>query len=248
MTSMNEERMNVSVHPLVLLDLFCCAGGAGEGYRREGFDVVGVDIAEQPRNPHTFIQGDALEYLEAHSSEYDLIHASPPCQQHTALRGRTGKTYRCYIDELRAILETLGVPWVIENVPGAPLRNPVTLCGTMFGLGAQGHELQRHRLFESSFPIAQPECQHTEKPVIGVYGGHARNRSAKHGGRGTADAWKGGHKAAASEAMGIDWMSMNEISQAIPPAYTQHVAREFLKQNRQIWRKGTKDSMRSWVK
>jgi DNA (cytosine-5)-methyltransferase 1 len=105
---------------------------------------------------------------------------------------------------------------------------PVTLCGSMFGLGAQGCRLQRHRLFECSFEIEQPACQHDEKPVIGVYGGHARRRAASAGGRGTKDTWEGGHKAAASEAMGINWATLGEMSEAIPPVYAQFIAEAWL--------------------
>lgn len=106
------------------------------------------------------------------------------------------------------------------------LRNPVTLCGSMFGLGAQGCRTQRHRLFEvGNFVLPQPKCQHDERPVIGVYGGHARKRSAKAGGRGTKDVWEGGHVAASKEALGIDWMTLTEMSEAIPPAYSEFIGR-----------------------
>jgi DNA (cytosine-5)-methyltransferase 1 len=121
-----------------------------------------------------------------------------------------------------------GVPWVIENVEDAAwaLRDPVTLCGSMFGLGAQGCQLRRHRLFESNFAIPQMACFHDyTKPVIGVYGGHARKRSAAAGGRGTRDVWEGGHNAAASKALGIDWMSLAELSEAIPPDYAEFIGK-----------------------
>jgi DNA (cytosine-5)-methyltransferase 1 len=116
--------------------------------------------------------------------------------------------------------------WAIENVEEAAwdMESPITLCGTMFGLGAQGCRLQRHRLIMANFPIAAG-CHHDERPVIGVYGGHARRRAASAGGRGTRDIWQGGHKAAASEAMGIDWMTLGELSEAIPPAYAEYVGR-----------------------
>jgi DNA (cytosine-5)-methyltransferase 1 len=110
------------------------------------------------------------------------------------------------------------------------MEGSITLCGTMFGLRAQGCDLQRHRLFQSNIPIGQPiHCLHNPtRPVIGVYGGHARRRSSRHGGRGTKDVWIGGHKTAAQEAMGIDWMTLAEMSEAIPPAYTEWLGRQVL--------------------
>lgn len=210
------------------LDLCCCAGGAAMGLWRAGFDVVGVDIEPQPRYPFMFIQADALE---VRFRGFDFIWASPPCQKHTAMKhapGAKGDANPDLIAPLRERLKAAGVPWVMENVVGAPLMEPMTLCGSMFGLGAQGCQLQRHREFESSFPIPTLECRHDERPVIGVYGGHARRRSAAAGGRGTKDVWEGGHKAAASEAMGIDWMTLGELSEAIPPAYSEHIGRAAL--------------------
>ncbi len=211
------------------LDLFCCAGGAGMGLHRAGFDVVGVDIKPQPRYPFEFYQADALTFqLEG----FDFIWASPPCQGYSAMRHAPGTVGAPrLIHHVRRRMPT-GVLWVIENVEEAKLdmRGPVTLCGSMFGLGAQGSRLQRHRLFESSFIIPQPDCGHDERPVIGVYGGHARKRAASAGGRGTKDVWEGGHKAAASEAMGIDWMTLAELSEAIPPAYSEFIGREAIRQ------------------
>lgn len=211
------------------LDLFCCAGGAGMGLHRAGFDVVGVDIVPRRRYPFGFIQADALTHPFA---GFDFIWASPPCQGYTELRHAPGAkgTAPQLISAMRERLQASGVPWVIENVEEAAwdMRNPITLCGSMFGLGCQGHQLRRHRLFESSFPIEQPACKHTNEPVVGVYGGHARRRSAKHGGRGTRDVWEGGHKAAASEAMGMDWATLQEMSEAIPPAYAEYIGRQAL--------------------
>lgn len=210
---------------LKALDLFCCAGGASAGLHRAGFDVVGVDIRPQPRYPFVFYQADALTFP---LRGFDFIWASPPCQGYTALRHAPGtKGAPLLIDAVRKRLRHAGVPWCIENVEEAAwaMRNPITLCGSMFDLGAQGCRLQRHRLFECSFPMRQPACRHNDKPVIGVYGGHARRRAASAGGRGTRDVWAGGHKAAASEAMGIDWMTLNELSEAIPPAYAEVIGR-----------------------
>jgi DNA (cytosine-5)-methyltransferase 1 len=211
------------------LDLCCCAGGASVGLYRAGFDeVVGVDIKPQPRYPYEFHQADALTFpLEG----FDFIWASPICQRFTAMKhapGAKGDAHPDMISPLRERLEKAGVPWVIENVVGAPLREPVILCGSMFGLGAQGCQLQRHRCFESNFKIPQPKCRHDDRPVIGVYGGHSRRRAASAGGRGTKDTWKGGHKTAAAEALGIDWMTLAELSEAIPPAYSEFIARAAL--------------------
>lgn len=193
-----------------------------------GFDVVGVDIVTQPRYPFMFIQADALEIG---FQGFDFVWASPICQRFTVMKhapGAKGDAHPDMIDPLRKRLKDAGVLWVIENVVGAPLLDPVTLCGSMFDLGAQGCQLQRHRNFESNFEIPQLECRHDARPVIGVYGGHARRRAASAGGRGTKDVWKGGHKAAASEALGIDWMTLNELSEAIPPHFAKHIGRAAL--------------------
>lgn len=200
------------------------------GLWRAGFDVVGVDIAPQPRYPFPFIQADALD---VRFKGFDFIWASPPCQRYTDMKhapGAKGDANPDLIAPLRGRLKASGVPWVIENVEGAPLIDPVTLCGSMFGLGAQGCQLQRHRGFESNFDIPRLSCRHDARPVIGVYGGHARRRAASAGGRGTRDIWAGGHKAAASEAMGIDWMTLGELSEAIPPAFAEHIGRAAMAQ------------------
>ena len=209
------------------LDLFCCAGGASVGLHRAGFEVTGVDIAKHKRYPFEFVQADALT---VDLSGYDFIWASPVCQGYTAMRhakGAKGDAHPKLIGAIRERLIASGAPWCIENVEEArwDMRDPIMLCGSIFDLGAQGCRLQRHRLFECSFPIAQPHCRHDSRPVIGVYGGHSRKRSAVAGGRGTRDIWDGGHKAAASEAMGIDWMTLAELSEAIPPAYSEYIGR-----------------------
>lgn len=212
---------------LKALDLFCCAGGAGMGLHRAGFDVVGVDIEDQTRYPFQFHKADALTFpLDG----FDFIWASPPCQGYSSMRHAPGaKGAPLLIDAVRERMSA-SVPWCIENVGEAAwsMRNPVTLCGSMFGLGAQGCRTQRHRLFETNFPLAQPECRHDERPVIGVYGGHARRRAKSAGGRSTRDVWNGGHKAAASESLGIDWMTLGELSEAIPPAYSEYIGRAAL--------------------
>lgn len=214
---------------LRLLDLFCCAGGAAMGYHRAGFEVVGVDIKPQPRYPFAFVQADVLALSPNFLRCFDAIHASPPCQGYSELRHAPGTVGAPkLIEPVRDMLVASGRSYVIENVRAAraAMIEPVTLCGTMFGLGAEGCELQRHRLFEGNIAIAQPACRHGDKPVVGVYGGHARIRSAKRGGRSTRDVWPNGHKPVASEAMGIDWMTLAELSEAIPPAYTQFIGEQ----------------------
>jgi len=215
-----------------LLDLFCNAGGAGMGYARAGFEVVGVDLHPQKRYPFAFIQHDALALDPRFLATFDAIHASPPCQGYTALRHAPGaKGAPLLIEQVRAMLCATGLPYVIENVEEAAwaMASPITLCGSMFGLGAQGCQLRRHRLFESNIAISPPSpCKHDDRPVIGVYGGHARRRAASAGGRGTRDVWEGGHRAAMSQAMGMTWATCAEMSEAIPPAYTEHLGRQLM--------------------
>ena len=151
-----------SLHPVVTpsrpkaLDLFCCAGGAAMGLHRAGYDVTGVDIVNQPDYPFAFIQGEALE---ADLTAYDLVWASPPCQAHSALKHRTGKAYECFIARTRAKLKAWGGAYIIENVMGAPLENPVMLCGSAFGLN-----VRRHRIFESNIFLTGVECEHWRQP------------------------------------------------------------------------------------
>lgn len=216
-----------------LLDLFSKAGGAAMGYHRAGFEVVGVDIEPQKNYPFEFIQADVMTTLSyKFMASFDAIHASPPCQGYTALRHAPGTIGAPkLIPAVRRLLGASGRPYIIENVEEAReyMIDPVMLCGSSFQLGAQGCQLRRHRLFESNIPLSAPPCQHDERPVIGVYGGHARRRAARHGGRGTQDVWEGGHVAACSEAMGIDWMSLSEMSEAIPPAYTKYLGKRLMK-------------------
>ncbi len=205
-----------------LLDLFCGAGGAGEGYARAGFEVTGVDNRPMPRNPHRFIQADALDYIREHGHEYDVIHASPPCQAYTSAQPIRGREHIDLVGPTRALLIETGRPFVIENVEGAPLLNPVMLCGSMFNLGvpAKNGYLKRHRLFEYGnidvpFALTTP-CIHPDGfRSVGVYGHTGGNKrgSGNHGWV-VAD-WR--------EAMGIDWMSRDDLAQAIPPVYTEYI-------------------------
>lgn len=204
-----------------LLDLFCGAGGAARGYQNAGFHVTGVDYKAQPRFcGDEFVYADVYEWLPQHGHEFDVIHASPPCQRYTPLAGRTGMDYPDSIAKTRALLQASGKPWVIENVPEAALIDPITLCGTQFDLctttADQVRWLRRHRDFESPLDLAEPDdqCDCDLLPVGGVYG----NGGGGHMTRGykfTADE--------ARAAMEIDWMTRRELSQAIPPAYTTFI-------------------------
>jgi DNA (cytosine-5)-methyltransferase 1 len=230
-----------------LLDLFCGAGGAGYGYHQAGFEVVGVDIRPQPRYPFEFVQMDVFSYLDHHAGRlhrlFDAIHASPPCQAHTAMKTmHNAREHLDFVPETRARLKAIGLPWAIENVVGAPLIAPVTLCGTMFGLCVEDADLLRHRLFELSDPLVfVPACQHGVRDTIGVYGGHARNRRRARTigvyGEGARDSRRKFDKGVpdftveqARVAMGIDWMTLAELCQAIPPAYTRFVGGHLMAQ------------------
>lgn len=223
-----------------LLDLFCCGGGAGMGYHMAGFDVVGVDIEPQPRYPFQFVQADALMLDRDFVAGFDAIHASPPCQAHSSISRVSGRQEHHVdrIEETREMLTATGKPWVIENVIGAPLRDPFMLCGTMFGLQTScGAELRRHRLFEANWFVGLlPSCQHGHS-VVGVYGGHAHDRRRKTisitGSTPQQNVVRNRSRLTfpvheAQRAMGIDWLSMKGLSQAIPPAYTHFIGRRLL--------------------
>ncbi len=206
-----------------LLDLFCCAGGAGEGYRRAGFEVVGVDITPQPNFPFPFIQADVTELDPEFLATFDIVHASPPCQAYSDLAARNGNGHKWprLIEPTRELLKASGCPYIIENVEGAPLVNYVVLCGTMF----PGLRVLRHRLFETNFAILVPP--HRKHPKV-----HTLDKRKNHYGK--TDEWidfvqvtGGGNSsiAAARDAMGIDWMTKREINEAIPPAYTEFIGR-----------------------
>jgi DNA (cytosine-5)-methyltransferase 1 len=221
------------------LDLFCGAGGASAGLVRAGFEVVGVDIAPMPEYPFEFVRGDACR-PPVRLDRFDLIWASPPCQRYSFATGQgkaMGKEYPDLVASTRALLESSGRPYIIENVPPAPLRHPVALTGPMFGL-----RVLRRRHFEiGRFHAEQPRIP---KPFgtasagdfeVICGGGNQRNYKsekrlrrksnlvdpARRSRWGRRDEWV--------SAMGIDWMTMPRMAQAIPPAYSEYLAREFLR-------------------
>ena len=188
------------------------------GYQQAGFEVTGIDIKKQKRYPFKFIQADALEIMKDldYLRSFDLIAASPPCQTHSStkhLRIAQGKTTDKVdlIPQTREALIASGKPYIIENVPGAPLIDPVQCCGSSWGL-----KVRRHRLFESNLSLKGSICNHKDqgKPV-GIYGSM---RDEIPGGGHTAKTIE-----QAREAMGIDWMIWGELVEAIPPHYTRHL-------------------------
>jgi DNA (cytosine-5)-methyltransferase 1 len=214
-----------------LLDLFCGAGGAAVGYHRAGFDVVGVDIKLQPNYPFEFVQDDALALLSTWTPSvngwwdeppFDAIHASPPCQRWASGNGWHDNEHPDLISPFRPLLEEIGLPSVIENVPGAPLRRDVILCGTQFGLKADRFEVRRHRVFELNWPIGTlvPPCQHN-LPAMPVFGHNPNGDFYKRYGGGVSIDTK-------RQGMGIDWMNRDELREAIPPAYTELIGHQLL--------------------
>jgi DNA (cytosine-5)-methyltransferase 1 len=204
----------------LLLDLFCGAGGAAVGYHRAGFDVVGVDVSPQPHYPFEFRQADATTFpLDG----FDAIHASPPCQDHSALRHTAGQLHQTgwMLAATRERLLAQSAPWIIENVPGAPLRTDYRLCGCMFDLP----RLRRERWFETSWHAFElrPPCHHVG-PAVTVAG---------HGAQGSYEFDENGNYPSQADrraAMGIDWMNRDELAQAIPPAFTEYIGARLLEQ------------------
>lgn len=234
-----------------LLDLFCCEGGASMGYHRAGFDVYGVDLFEdynQKRYPFPSIRGDVFPVLRGLSTglpvafndgtvvtlrDFDAVAASPPCQRYSITNAARGHDYPDLIGPTREALQATGLPYVIENVVGAPLVAPIELCGCQFDLKAVDDDgitlhLQRARLFESNMPITapRPHDHSAHEWVGGCYGGARRDKyEAKY-------VRKGGYvppnKAVVEAYMGIDWMTWKGLHQSIPPAYTEHIGTQLL--------------------
>lgn len=205
-----------------LLDLFCGAGGCSVGYSRAGFDVVGVDIESHPDYPFEMHVADAMSFpLDG----FDVIHASPPCQDHSALKTLHEANGTAWM--LLAIIERLeasGLPWIVENVDAAPLPGSLVLCGSEFGLGAMcrdgvWRQLRRHRRFASNvYLMGAGGCAHKGQAmgVYGLGGGGQMQHSYK--------AWRG----ESAEAMGIDWMAQKDLVQAIPPVFTAFLGEQLL--------------------
>lgn len=210
-----------------LLDLFCGAGGAAMGYQQAGLEVVGVDINPQPHFPFEFVQADALEFVAKYGKDFDVIHASPPCQLYSVTAPLSTGNYPDLVGPTRQALAATGKPYIIENVPGAPLINPLMLCGSMFGL-----KIQRHRLFET-IPIIwwlPHPCAHQ-----GLATGNKMRRLGVTRTPSLNDGFEyvtvAGNNYLADEgraAMGINWMPKKYLSQAIPPAYTKWLGRQLL--------------------
>lgn len=184
-----------------LLDAFCGAGGATRGYQRAGFHVTGVDLAEQPNYVgDEFVLGDAVEFIREHGREFDAIHASPPCQSYARVTRWRGDSadHPDLLGPTRAALADAGRPWIIENVPEAPLRPDYLLCGSMFGL-----HIRRHRAFESSWGgyALVPGCQHHRDLLPFMHKGER----------------------AFADAMGCTWMSNREAREAIPPVFAEFI-------------------------
>ena len=207
-----------------LLDLFCGVGGASAGYAAAGFDVTGIDLKHGKRYPYTYIRGDVLTYLQDLDflRSFDVIHASPPCQTHSItqhLRNAQGKTTSKLdlIPETRAALIASGKPYIIENVPGSPLINPIQLCGSAFDI-----KVRRHRLFESNMRLEGSKCDHkAQGRPIGVYG--SLNDEIPQGGKTATNINE------ARQAMGIEWGIWTELVEAIPPAYTKYLGLQILR-------------------
>lgn len=219
-----------------LLDLFCCEGGAGMGYHRAGFTVTGVDLFEQftqKRYPFTSVKSDAIAYVKAHGHKFDVIHASPPCQHASAgTRAQDRSGYPRLIEATRAALVATGIPYVIENVRGSDLKDPIELCGCMFDMTAIDDDgivlhLQRARRFESNVPLTAPgEHDHSDHEWVGgSYGGARRDKyeakNVRHGGYVPP-------RHVQRRLLGIDWMTERGMYQSIPPVYTEWIGQQLM--------------------
>jgi DNA (cytosine-5)-methyltransferase 1 len=187
------------------------------GYHQAGFDVLGVDKERQPRYPFTFVQADALEFVARNGGCFDAIHASPPCQRYSDAQRLAKRVHPALVADTRVALRRTHLPYVIENVDGSPLRNPITLCGSQFGLG-----VYRHRLFETSFGATAPfwSCQHVAP--IAKMGRPVRDHEFMHVVGNFSDVQR------ARGAMEIPWMTRDELREAIPPAFTEYLGQQLI--------------------
>lgn len=208
-------------HKPILIDLFCGAGGCTKGYQDVGFYVVGVDNQPQPRYVgDEFYQADALEFLDDYTGRFEAIHASPPCQKYTVAQNaaKNAHAHPDLVDPVRQLLRATDRPYVIENVVGAPLVEPKMLCGISFGLN-----VRRHRLFETNFYFLTQPCQCKHANYYVIFGHEVRSRFAD-----SAPGRKN-RIAEGRKAMRIDWMTRSELSQAIPPAYTEYIGGQLMR-------------------
>jgi len=206
----------------LLLDLFCCAGGAAKGYHDAGFEVIGVDCKHQKNYPYEFHQGDALEFLGKYGKDFDAVHASPPCQDHMKVGQHPKHGTAWLLPATRDLLRTIELPWVIENVVGAPMDAHFVLCGCQFGL-----DVRRIRLFETNWAEFQlmPCCEHLTPVLLSVVGLGTPTAILR---RWQRDFGRNPTISDYQKAMGIDWMTRAELSQAIPPAYAEWIGKHLM--------------------
>ena len=215
-----------------ILDAFCGEGGAGMGYHRAGFDVVGVDLSAKAlrRYPFPAVRADAMWFVREHGHQFDAVHLSPPCDRHNDLAHQWKRGHPDLIPAARAAAEASGRPWIMENVEGAPLLDHFTLCGEAFQLGCACNDgayrpLRRHRLFESNTPLMSPGCACSKRQPVGVYG---------NGGGGQQSRGYKGDLRESRDAIGVPWMSRAGVSQSIPPAFTEFLGSQLIDRLRAV--------------
>ena len=220
--------------------MFCGEGGIAKGYAEAGFEVVGLDLNNQPRYPFPFEQADALHYLvnayQVRSGFFDAIHASPPCQAYSITKHTHKVQHPDLLGPTRELLKATGLPYVIENVVGAPMVNPIILCGSTLCKQVEDDDyttlfLKRHRQFESNVSLYGNECACTlyrrwnKWKIGGVYGGGSKDRehaeNVRHGGYTPA-------KHIQEQLMGIDWMTQKGLNQAVPPSYGKFIGEQLM--------------------
>ena len=191
------------------------------GYHRAGFEVVGVDIKPQPRYPFEFHCEDAFAFLHKHHYEFDVIHASPPCQAYSRMTKDSKKHPDLYV-ECRQLLASTLKPWIIENVMGAPFAHGVILCGTMFGLN-----IWRHRCFETRDLILNPlRCDHKQFPEPWCVSGEGGGNGLRH---------RKGDKKSWPRYLGMSWATPKECTQAVPPSYTQYIGKRIMEAHHEMY-------------